>query len=147
MKTVEVYFFFLRFPLVKENSLGFSSDMPSTCTRSLIQNFYFLCSIITIMAWPSSLLGTMWSSDDGLDLVHLKGHRSHLRLHGPPWLLRVQSSSTSTSHHRHISCFSTTVIIKVNVIDQDILITTYSFDSLQASVGGERGDVQRGNCR
>ena len=55
-------------------------------------------------------------------------------------------SSTSTSHHRHISCFSTTVIIKVNVIDQDILITTYSFDSLQAFVGGERGDVQRGNC-
>ena len=91
-----MYIFFpYRFPWVKENSLGFSSDMPSTCTRSLIQNFYFLCSIITIMAWPSSLLGTMWSGDDGLDLVHLKGHRSHLRLYGPPWLLRVHSSSTS----------------------------------------------------
>ena len=110
MKTVEVYFFLLRFPWVKENSLGFSSDMPSTCTRSLIQNFYFLCSIITIMAWPSSLLGTMWSSDDGLDLVHLKGHCSHLRLYVPPWLLRVQSllniqqsppSHQLLQHHRH----------------------------------------------
>ena len=88
----------------------------------------------------------MWSGDDGLDLVHLKGHRSHLRLYGPPWLLRVQSLLNITSHHRHIGFFSTTVIIKVNVIDQDILITTYSFDSLQAFVGGERGDVQRGNC-
>ena len=88
----------------------------------------------------------MWSGDDGPDLVHLKGHRSHLRLYGPPWLLRVQSPLNITSHHRHIGFFSTTVIIKVNVIDQDILITTYSFDSLQAFVGGERGDVQRGNC-
>ena len=88
----------------------------------------------------------MWSSDDGLDLVHLKGHRSHLRLYVPPWLLRVQSLLNISSHHRHISFFSTTVIIKVNVIDQDILITTYSFDLVQVFVGGERGDVPRGNC-
>ena len=64
----------------------------------------------------------------------------------------VATGSESPQHHQsppsvcHISFFSTTVIIKVNVIDQDILITTYSFDSLQAFVGGERGDVQRGNC-